>query len=114
MLSDEHENYIAKLLGRWNGRRSSSSGAMYNDPNDVTSDLHVIECKATEGQSITLKLDDWLKTRAKAYNGKSPAMAIRFKDFWSGQTVDLIIEEADEWVAKLEELEEKDGFKEST
>lgn len=97
-LSDAHENYLVKVMARWNARRSSSSGAMFNDPNDVTTDLHVIECKATEGQSLSLKREDWLKIQAKAYNGKGPMMSYRFADPYGDKHIDLVMITLEEYM----------------
>lgn len=101
-VSDEHENFLVKRFADWNARRSPSSGAMPNDPIDVTSDLHVIEAKATEGKSISVKLDDWLKNRAKAYNGRRPAMAFRFRDPYNGKHIDLFLVEVEDYMEKIE------------
>lgn len=87
-LSDAHESFLAEIYP--GGRRSPSSGATWNDPVDVTTDYHVIEAKATEGESISLKKSDWLAISDKAKGGKIPAMALRFKDPYSMKTIDLI------------------------
>lgn len=100
-VSDEHENFIVKKFSEWNARRSPSSGAMAHDPIDVTSDLHVIECKATEGKSISVKLDDWIKNRDKAYNGRRPAMALRFRDPYTGRHIDLFLHELEDELEQL-------------
>jgi hypothetical protein len=96
---------VVKQLARWNARRSSNSGAVANDPNDVTSDLHIVECKATEGKSISVKLDDWIKNRKKQYAGRTPAMAFRFRDPHTDQHLDLIMIELDEYVYMREALD---------
>jgi hypothetical protein len=103
-VSDEHEEHLVEKFSRWNARRSPSSGASFSDPNDVTCDIHVIECKATEGKSISFKLDDWLKIRKKAYDGRTPGMALRFRDPYNGKHIDLMVVELDEYVE-----ERKDG-----
>lgn len=99
-ISDEHENFIVKVFSRWNARRSPSSGARFSDPIDVTTDLHVIECKATEGKSISVKLDDWIKNRNKAYNGRRPMMAFRFRDPYNGKHIDLFLVEPDDYLER--------------
>lgn len=104
-LSDQHEEFIVRSLAAWNARRSSNSGAVANDPNDVTSDIHIIECKATEGKSLSLKLSDWLKNRAKQYGGRTPAMAFRFRDPHTDKSIDLIMLELDEYVWLRSELD---------
>jgi hypothetical protein len=94
-LSNAHEEFLADTLP--GGRRSKTSGASWHDPVDVTTDYHVIEAKATENKSITLKLEDWEGIRKKAHGGKIPAMALRFKDPYSMKVIDLlVIEVADE------------------
>lgn len=104
-VSDEHEDYVTKMLAKWSARRSSNSGAVANDPNDVTSDLHIVECKATEGKSIGIKLDDWLKNKKKQYGGRTPAMAFRFRDPHTHKHLDLILIELEEYVYYREQLE---------
>lgn len=92
-ISNEHESFLEKVFAKWNARRSPSSGARFSDPIDVTTDLHVIEAKATEGKSISIKREDWIKNRNKAYNGRMPAMAIRFRDPYNGKHIDLLLVE---------------------
>lgn len=90
-LSDAHEHFLADSYP--GGRRSKTSGASWHDPVDVTTDYHVIEAKATENKSISLKLEDWEGIRKKAGSGRVPAMALRFKDPYSSKVVDLIVME---------------------
>lgn len=104
-ISDEHENYIVSRFARWNARNSSNSGAVGNDPNDVTSDIHIIECKATEGKSITVKLADWIKNRTKQYAGRTPAMAFRFRDPYTQKHLDLVLIELDEYIWLREQID---------
>jgi hypothetical protein len=103
-ISSEQESFVANLFLRWNGKASSSSGASIAYPHDVESDLYVTECKATEGKSISIKLDDWLKIRHRAGNGRLPSMAFRFRDPYTGKHVDLFMKELVEEVDQLDEL----------
>lgn len=92
-VSDEHENHLAKMLEKFAGRRSPSSGAVFSDPNDVTSDIYVVECKATEKKSISVKLSDWEGIRKKAFGGRKPMLAFRFRDpYWKKHTDLVMIE----------------------
>lgn len=104
-VSDEHEEFIVKKLAPWNARRSVSSGANYADPHDVTSDIHVTECKATEGKTISVKLADWIKQRNKSGLGRTPTMAFRFRDPYTKDHIDLMMIEVEEYVWLREELE---------
>lgn len=108
-VSDEHEDALVKAFARWDARRSSNSGSVANDPNDVTSDLHIIECKATEGKSVSIKLADWLKNKKKQYAGRTPAMAFRFRDPHTKNHLDLILIELDEYVWLREQLDVDNG-----
>ena len=92
-ISSEQESFVANLFARWDGRSSSSSGSSPAYPHDVQSNLYVTECKATEGKSISLKLDDWLKIRHRADNGREPSMALRFRDPYTGKHIDLFVKE---------------------
>jgi Holliday junction resolvase len=104
-LSDEHEEYLVDAFYKFHARRSPSSGASAIDPNDVITDMHVIEAKATEKGSITIKKSDWQKIRAKAFNGRTPAMAFRFKDDYTGESIDLFTIEVPEYTYIRERLE---------
>lgn len=103
-VSSEHESFVAKVFARFNGKASSSSGASPAYPHDVESDLYVTECKATEGKSISIKLDDWLKIRHRAGNGRLPSMAFRFRDPYSGKHIDLFMKELQTEVDFCEEF----------
>lgn len=93
-LSDPHEKFLEEVYP--GGRRSKSSGASYHDPPDVTTDDHVIEAKATEKKSISIKLEDWDGIRKKATNGRTPRLAIRFKDPYTNKITDLVLMEVSE------------------
>lgn len=103
-ISSEQESFVAKLFARWNGRNSSSSGSSIAYPHDVECDVYVTECKATEGKSISVKLDDWLKIRHRAENGRLPSMAFRFRDPYSGKHIDLFMKELTSEVDLLDEV----------
>lgn len=112
-VSSEHESFVAKAFSRWSGKASSSSGASPAYPHDVESDLYVTECKATEGKSISVKIDDWLKIRHRAGNGRLPSMAFRFRDPYTGKHIDLFMKELDDEVddqEKLSDSQEKNAF----
>jgi hypothetical protein len=87
-LSDAHENWLADTIP--GGRRSKTSGASSHDPIDVTTDFHVIEAKATEGESISIKKSTWQTIRQRAHDGRIPAIALRFKDPYNNTTIDLL------------------------
>lgn len=108
-VSSEQESFVAKVFLRWNGRASSSSGSSPAYPHDVQSDHYVTECKATEGKSISVKLDDWLKIRHRAGNGRLPSMAFRFRDPYTGKHIDLFMKELAEEVEQLERLSNLEG-----
>lgn len=84
----EHEEFIAKLYG---GRRSKSSGASFHDPIDVTTDSMVIECEYTENKSYSLKKSFWKEVVNKTHSSKQPALAIRFLDLDTGDSIDLLV-----------------------
>ena len=94
-LSKDHEEWVARTLG---GRRSRSSGASFSDPVDVSSEFEVVECKATEGESISIKRSDWLKNREKVTNSRNPMMALRFKDPYTNKSIDLLLVEAADYL----------------
>jgi hypothetical protein len=87
----EHEEFVATMYDFENGRRSKSSGAAWHDPVDVTTDKRVIECEYTENQSYSLKLSFWQEVVSKISNGRTPALAIRFRDKHSNRHVDLLV-----------------------
>lgn len=104
-ISKEHESFIEDLFAFASARRSKSSGAAWQDNTDVVSDTHVIECEATEKKSIGLKLSFWQEIIGKAYNGKTPALALRFRDPFSKSRVDLMVVDAEQYAMEQEELE---------
>lgn len=101
-LSDAHENFLADVYP--GGRRSPSSGSTWNDPIDVTTDYHVIEAKATEGESLTIKKKDWEKIRLMPHGGRVAAMAFRFHDPHTGKNIDLILTEVNDDLELRERL----------
>jgi hypothetical protein len=52
-MGKEHEEHVVKAFEWANARRSRSSGASFHDPIDVTTEVSVIECEATEKKSRT-------------------------------------------------------------
>lgn len=104
-MGKEHEEYIVEVLAWANARRSRSSGASFHDPIDVTSDVLVTECEATEKKSYSLKLSFWEEIVQKQHSGKLPSLAIRFLERDKQKTTDLIVMEAETLSEILEELE---------
>ncbi len=75
-LAKKHEKEIAKVIS---GRRQPFSGTLDFYKEDVESPYYLGQCKETEKESISIKLD-WLKIltqRAMAKN-KIPVLFIRF------------------------------------
>lgn len=79
-MSDKHEDYIHSVIG---GRRTRNSGAVWSDQTDVRMDVRdddlafAADGKATLGQSISIKLEDWRKLETQA-GDLTPVMPIRF------------------------------------
>lgn len=94
-MGKEHEEHVAATYQWANGKRSRSSGSSFHDPVDVTTDVSVIECEATESKSYRLTLDFWDEVVQKQHTGKIPMLAIRFRDATSGKHVDLGIMDLD-------------------
>lgn len=88
-----------------NARRSSSSGASFHDPIDVTTDVSVIECESTESKSYRLTLEFWNEIMAKIHTGKTPALAIRFRSTVDSNHTDLAVVSLEELSALQEEVE---------
>lgn len=87
--SVEQENDIAKAYG---GRRTSASGANPSDLGDVVATDYLIEAKYTEGKSLSLSRAVWNKIHDEAYTrGRTPLMALRFRDPDKRQNLDLIV-----------------------
>ncbi len=104
-MGKEHEEYIVEAFAWANGRRSRSSGASFHDPIDVTSDVLVTECEATEKKSYSLKLSFWEEIVQKQHSGKAPSLAIRFLERDKQKSTDLMVVEAEYLSSLLEELE---------
>ncbi len=104
-MGKEHEEHVASVYAWADGRRSRSSGASFHDPVDVTTDVSVIECEATEAKSYRLTLDFWNEVVNKQHTGKTPMLAVRFRDPISGQHVDLAILKLSEVAALQDEVE---------
>lgn len=104
-LGKEHEEYVVKVY-EWAGAwRSRSSGASFHAPIDVTTDVSVIECEATEAKSYRLTLDFWKEVFEKQHSGKTPSLAIRLKDPQTNEAVDLAVVDLHELSALQEEVE---------
>jgi hypothetical protein len=104
-MAKEHEDFVAETYGWAAGRRSPSSGASFNDPADVVTDVSVIECEATEAQSYTLKRSFWDEVVEKQHSGKTPMLAVRFRSPTDGKHLDLAVVSLDELSALQEEVE---------
>ncbi len=104
-MGKEHEERIVKLWEWANARRSRSSGASFHDPIDVTSDVAVTECEATEKKSYSLKLSFWEEIIQKQHSGKFPSLAIRFLERDKQKVTDLMVVDAEWLSSELEELE---------
>jgi hypothetical protein len=104
-MGREHEEAIVELFEWDNAWRSKSSGASMHAPIDVTTDSLVIECEATEAVSYRLKLDFWKEVVSKQHTGKLPSLAVRFRDPTSNKHTDLVVMNAHDLTAILEELE---------
>lgn len=105
-MGKEHEEYVAKTYDWASGKRSRSSGASFHDPVDVTTDVSVIECEATEGKSYRLTLEFWNEVVEKQHTGKVPMLAIRFRDVTTGKHVDLGVMDLDTLSNLQAEVEE--------
>lgn len=105
-MGKEHEEAVVEAFEWANGRRSKSSGASFHDPIDVTSEVTVTECEATEAKSYSLKLALWEEVVSKQHSGKMPTLAIRFRDPTGGKPVDLLVMSLSDGSALLEELED--------
>ena len=66
-----------------NGKRHAGSGASRHCKSDASSEIWQIECKQTEKQSLSIKLE-WLeKIQTEASNkGKWPMLCLRMKEDW--------------------------------
>lgn len=104
-MGKEHEEHVVDVFSWANARRSRSSGASDHEPIDVTTEVNIIECEATEKKSYSLTLDFWDEVVQKQHSGKMPTLAIRFRDPTSDKHIDLGVIDLDELSALLEELE---------
>lgn len=104
-MGKEHEEAVVEAYEWANAWRSRSSGGSFHAPIDVTTDVSVIECEATESKSYRLTLDFWNEIVQKQHSGKLPRLAIRFRDPTSGKHVDLVVMELRDASALEEELE---------
>jgi len=104
-MGKEHEEKIVNLWEWANARRSRSSGASFHDPIDVTSDVAVTECEATEKKSYSLKLEFWEEIVQKQHSGKFPSLAIRFLERDKQKITDLMVVDAELYSSQMEELE---------
>lgn len=71
-----HEEQAAELVG---GKRHKGSGSVHGHKSDASSEDFQIECKQTEKESISIKLE-WLdKISREAFGrGRKPLLHIRF------------------------------------
>src|SRR5690349_11407580 len=106
-LSDRHAEFIATLFGAPVQR---GSGNQPNRPTDnrmavtrYTPIAFAFEGKATQQQSLGLRLADWQKVREQAH-GLRPALAYRFyeKDNLLRPVADLIAVDAHDFAEILE------------
>lgn len=104
-MGKEHEEHVVEEFAWANAWRSRSSGASFHAPIDVTTDVSVIECEATENQSYKLTLDFWDEIVQKQHSGKMPMLAVRFRDVQNGKHTDLGLVSLSDLSAMLEELE---------
>ena len=104
-MGKEHEETIVGIFKWASARRSKSSGASFHDPIDVTSDVMVTECEATQNKSYSLKLSFWQEIVQKQHSGKVPSLAIRFLERDKQKTTDLMVVDAEWLSSELEELE---------
>jgi len=104
-MGKEHEEAVVSSFSWANAHRSRSSGASFHDPVDVTTEVSVIECEATENKSYSLKESFWEEVKEKQHSGKMPMLAIRFRHPTDGKHTDLGIIDLDNLSALLEELE---------
>jgi hypothetical protein len=104
-MAKEHEDHVASVYAWASGRRSAASGASFHDPIDVSTEVSVIECEATEAQSYTLKRSFWDEVVQKQHSGKTPMLAVRFRDTTGDKHLDLAVVSLDELAALQEEVE---------
>lgn len=104
-MGREHEDYVVKVYDWADATRSRSSGASFHDPVDVTTEVSVIECECTDNKSYRLTLDFWNEVVQKQHTGKTPMLAIRFRDPVDGKHTDLAVIDLVELSALHEELE---------
>jgi hypothetical protein len=104
-MGKEHEEYVAQIFKWAFGKRSRSSGASFHDPIDVTTEVSVIECEATEKKSYSLKLSFWKEVFNKQHSDRIPMLAIRFRDPTGGKNTDLAVVSLHDLSAMMEELE---------
>lgn len=104
-MGKEHEEAVVDAFAWANAQRSRSSGASFHDPIDVTSEVTVTECEATENKSYSLKESFWHEVVSKQHSGKMPTLAIRFRHPTDGQHTDLLVMSLADGSALLEELE---------
>lgn len=72
------EDKVAKRLG---AKKTLNSGALDFDKGDMKTDMFLIESKATEKQSFSLKLSYLVKIAKEAYSvQKVPALTVTFVD----------------------------------
>ena len=90
-IGKEFELYVENFLSDDNAKRSRSSGASLAYPIDIVSDHLVIECEATANKSYSLKKEFWEEVRGKAYDGKMPILAVRFRNDPEYRSYNLVV-----------------------
>jgi len=104
-MGREHEQTVVDAFAWANAWRSTTSGASATQPVDVTSDVMVCECEATDAQSYRLTLKFWREVFQKQQMDKIPMLAVRFRDGGTGRHTDLVVMSLNDASSMMEELE---------
>lgn len=104
-MGREHEQTVVEKFAWANAVRSTTSGASSTQPVDVTSDVMVMECEATDAQSYRLTLKFWREVFQKQQMDKTPMLGVRFRDGGTGRHTDLVVMSLADASAIMEELE---------
>jgi hypothetical protein len=104
-MGKEFEEAVVSVYEWAKAWRSRSSGASMHAPIDVTTDVSVIECEATENKSYSLKKEFWDEIVQKQHTGKIPMLAIRFRDPVDGKHIDLAVMDLHDASQLQEEVE---------
>jgi Holliday junction resolvase len=109
-MSVEHEDFIAKVFG---GKRERASGANPTRPGDVYvhDEKILIECKVSESNSVTINSKKLDKLRQEAaQRGCRPMAALRLRDPYNGDHIDVVVKLLDD---EIEEREMLDYYREN-